>query len=162
MGKCTRCGASAGFLMSLCEACISAGEATRAQSAEPITGPREGREGTAAPDKGSRKQVPERCPHCQGTKVRTDGWAGPSSRVQFGKRWMGTGDAGYGLNCFACLDCGYVGNYLGPGDLQRLRSVPVMADWPPASSRSGCLGTGLLLIAVGIAACLTAGRLLAD
>jgi outer membrane protein assembly factor BamB len=31
MGKCTRCGAKAGFLMSMCDACISAMEAERAE-----------------------------------------------------------------------------------------------------------------------------------
>jgi hypothetical protein len=115
----------------------------------------------AAPGQPAKVSVPHRCPLCQGANVRIDGWTGVDARVQFGKRWIGPGASGYGLNCFACLDCGYVGHYLCPEDLQTLQSMPVMADWPKASSRRGCMGAVLLLMALGVGGCVTAGRLLA-
>jgi hypothetical protein len=164
MGKCTRCGASVSFAMSLCDACLRAGEATRQQGTElPAGQPHQAQPDDAMPGDVPQRPLPRRCPLCQGANIRTDGWSGLEARVQFGKRYMSTGDTGYGLNCFACLDCGYVGHYLGPGDLQRLRSVPIMADWPPTSSRSGCgcLGMVLLLIGLGVGACVSAARLLA-
>jgi hypothetical protein len=115
----------------------------------------------ALPGQVPKDALPRRCPLCQGANIRTDGWTGVDARVQFGQRTMGFGDSGYGLNCFACLDCGYVGHYLSPGDLQTLQSKPIMADWPPRSSRSGCLGMVLVLVALGAWAGVTAGRLLA-
>jgi hypothetical protein len=117
----------------------------------------------ATPPKQEPKDyLPRRCPLCQGANIRTDGWTGLEARVQFGRRSMGVGDSGYGLACFACLDCGYVGHYLCPEDLQTLRSVPIMPNWPPASTRRfGCFGMVLLVIALGVGACVIAGRLLA-
>lgn len=109
---------------------------------------------------GSKNSLPDRCPLCQGTNIRTDGWTGVDARVQFGKKWMGTGDTGFGLNCFACMDCGFVGHYLCTEDLISLQSRPVMSDWPPKSSRAGCFGL-ILLITGMAAACVGVTRLIA-
>ncbi len=114
-----------------------------------------------APSPAAKDSLPRRCPLCQGTNIRIDGWSGLEARAQFGKKWMGTGDTGYALNCFACMGCGYVGHYLSPGDLQRLQTAPIMADWPPPGPSSGCLGLVLLLLALVVGACVSAGRLLA-
>lgn len=101
--------------------------------------------------------VPNRCPLCQGTNVRIDGWAVMDVRVQFGSRWTGPGNSGYGLNCFACMDCGFVGHYLGPKDLQDLQSVPISTQGPVRSSSKGCAG-GILLLVTLVLGSIVLGR----
>lgn len=74
------------------------------------------------------------------------------TRIQFGSKWTGPGNVGYLPNCLACMDCGYVGFYLGPDDVQRLRSQPITSNAPVRKSSTGCGSKVLILVALAVMA----------
>jgi len=73
------------------------------------------------PDRQQAVFGPPRCPSCGRGHIRADGWAGRDVRVQFGSSWMGPFNYGYRVQCFACLDCGFVGLYLNSDDVRALK-----------------------------------------
>ena len=112
-------------------------------------------------DPNPRHHLPNRCPQCEGDNIRIDGWGGANSRVQFGSKWTGPGNPGYGLNCFACLDCGYVGFYLGAADVENLRTRPIGSNSPVRSNSRGCVGMLLAMTAIGVAGTVLVSQLFA-
>lgn len=104
--------------------------------------------------------LPKQCPLCRSEDIRIDGWASMQTRVQFGSKWTGPGNTGFGMNCFACLHCGFVGFFLGPSDLNRLRGRPVTSN-EPLRKNTSCAGMLLLLFALGVTVLVTVTHLFA-
>lgn len=69
---------------------------------------------------------PRKCPICQREAV-LDGTISASGGPQFSP--VGVVLEGYDLKGFACLNCGFVGHYLGREALQTLRQKVETKGW---------------------------------
>jgi RNA polymerase subunit RPABC4/transcription elongation factor Spt4 len=138
MWKCSKCGEQVEATFDVCWSCGTGKDGSedpsfRRADDEPASEPsafvaaeEEAITAHPAPEAKPRQyrkrtaQAQSECPACHGTNLRTDGWAAMEVRVQFGSSWMGPFNSGYGVKCFVCLDCGFLGLYLESADVQAL------------------------------------------
>jgi hypothetical protein len=101
------------------------------------------------------KVVATKCPHCGGGNIVVELKLGQTAEVgSIGPEFRaGIFTGNEALYIDLCRDCGTV---------TRTYVKNTKKDWmSPASKRPGCLGTVLLVLVLGVGACMTVGRLLA-